>query len=252
MINGNSIVSRPSKEQARGERKTIDMEQIVGQPGSGVGGGGASSEEDGGLPRAGSRSGKGEGEGRGGVIDFGKSVSQYATFAVQDEEDEAKEAFVKRGRENEKFVKQIGLENGYNDNIWQSNINSNSENNGQTRSKSNSNNNNNIDNHQNSYTSFSARRKRFQDSDRLQISDISSDENSENSRTSFVDESDSSDLSEKATTTATTLTSTSTSDTLFSSASIKIDTSKLKCRVERNFYLDFETYKHYSCAICYT
>lgn len=236
MINGNSIVSRPSKEQqTSGEGKTIDMEQIVGQPGGG--------DEDGaGITGAGSRSG-------GGVIDFGNSVSEYATFAVQDG---AKELFLKRkgDGENEKFVKQIGLENGYNDNIWQSNINKNSENNGQINS--NSKNNNNIDNQHNSYRSFSARRKRFQDSDRLQISDISSDENSENSHTSFVDESDSSDLSEKATTTPT-LTSTSTSNTLFSSASsIKIDTSKLKCRVERNFYLDFETYKHYSCAICYT
>lgn len=45
--------------------------------------------------------------------------------------------------------------------------------------------------------------------------------------------------------------SSSTSSNNAHTAISTIDTRKLKCRVERNLFLDFEEYQHYSCAVCY-
>lgn len=243
---------RPKEEEEEERKETIDIEQI-----------GQRSQE--------------------GVIDFGRAVSQYATFAVQNGLDGEKEAVSSTGTQNNKLaLQEIGLEHR-NNRKKSNNKNKNknkTENNNNENDNENDNSNQDDNDHNKHKQASSTRRKRFQDSDRLQTSDIS-DENSENSdsassssfsREDFVAESDSGNngsqfnssgnestvevaptfVPTSTSTPASASTPTPTSSSTSKSPSFDMgDTSKLKCRVERDLYLDFETYKHYSCANCY-
>lgn len=188
-----------------------------------------------------------------GVIDFGQTAGQYATFMVQQqfngEQAVAAADTLALGQQqtNNKLLalEEVGLEHR-ND-----------------RKKSNINHKNNIDDnnqdhndHSNHKQAFSTRRKRFQDSDRLQMSDFGV-ENSENSNLAGLSPSDnvaeSGSSNSKINSNGSMMTTTTLVSTITSkSPLLEIeDPSKLKCRVERDLYLDFETYKHYSCANCY-
>lgn len=90
------------------------------------------------------------------------------------------------------------------------------------------------------------RKRKSQDNDRYQINDNKNHIGLESERLDM-----SAQLASSSALVATTTTPDSSPPPLTSSLFANSTEEALMCRLEKNFYLDFEQYKHYTCANCY-